>query len=136
MPSDSRIDPRVKARIPTQLKISGGPQLEIWMENISITGLMLEASRDDFQKILVNSKGLHIHEPVEVDLNFSLPGKAVAQVTVNARCRAIYVRRQSQNKYYIGFKFLKITQRSKMAVNRYINHKLAPTINPMTCSEK
>ena len=106
------------------------------MENISITGLMLKLAEMTFRKSLLTAKACIYMNPLKWDLKFSLPGKAVAQVTVNARCRAIYVRRQSQNKYYIGFKFLKITQRSKMAVNRYINHKLAPTINPMTCSEK
>lgn len=135
MPNESRLDPRVKAQFPAQLKISDGTQLEIWIENISINGVMVEATRDNFQLILANNKGLQQHEPVEVTLTFKLPGKNTTEVTVNVHCRAVYVRRQSQNKYYMGFKFLKLSQRSKLTVQHFINYKLAPSINPITCSE-
>lgn len=97
------------------------------LNNISANGVMIETSQAGFETILVNSKELHLHQPVEVNIKFDLPGIKVEQVSVRSHCRAIYVRRQSQNKYFVGFKFLKISQRGQKTVNNFIDNNLGPT---------
>lgn len=113
--------------------MSGGGKLEVWLANISMNGVMIEATQSDFQTILANNKELHLNKPVEVDLKFKLPGDKAEPAAVNVRCRAIYVRRQSQNKYFIGFKFLKIAQRNMLAVKEYIDTNLSISDRPIAC---
>lgn len=134
MTVNNRIHPRVKAHFPVEVTAGDGVKLEVFLENVSINGLMIVASQYDFETILVNSRGLQLNKPVEADLRFSLHDKdKPANGDIQVRCRAVYVRRQSQNKYFIGFKFLKISQHNQQLVTRYVNDNLGPGAETIAC---
>lgn len=120
MTRENRIHPRVPASFQAEILDSAGNRLEVTTVNLSLSGVMIEATQEHFESILVNSKGLNLNKPVEVDLQFKIPKNKSSRI-VSSHCRAIYVRRMAQNKYYIGFKFLKITQKCEAVVKAYID---------------
>lgn len=129
MAREHRLDPRVPAHFPVTVTLANNIQLTLAMDNISTSGVMLHASQQDFQTILANNKGLQLQEPVEAVLSFELPGKRSPSIQLKLPCRAIYVRRQSQNKYFMGFKYIRLPARAQSVIRNYVNHKLAPSLH-------
>ena len=85
---------------------------------------MVDATQLEFQEILNHRNSIKLDEPVEVDVQFKLTGIDGLPIVISSHCRAIYVRRISQNKYYVGFKFLKISKRFETAIEVFIQNNI------------
>jgi len=123
---DNRIHPRVAADFPCDITADDNVRLLVRLANISVGGLMITASQQDFETLLANSRELQLNRPVEADLSFALVSQPSMADRLQVRCRAVYVRRRSQDKYFIGFKFLNPSAHCQAAVNRYLNEHLGP----------
>lgn len=120
--NENRIHPRVLAGFETEVTLADGQRLSVTTANISLTGVMIDVNQRDFETIL--KKRINLEVPVEVDLKFKLPDQNETILLVTSHCRTVYVRRISQNQYFIGFKFLKINHRFERAIQEFIRHHL------------
>lgn len=86
---------------------------------------MVVATKPEFETLshLKNSLGTNVQP--ELLVSFSLPCKSAENLTVNVQCRAIHIRRFSQNKYLIGLKFLQLNQVTTSAIQRHIISNLS-----------
>jgi len=100
-------------------------EIQIPSENISLTGIMLVATQQEFEAILHRKNPAGINVQPELHARFTMPRKGAKDLTVNAECRAIHVRRMSQDKYFIGLKFLQLNQAAASAIQHHIQSNLA-----------
>lgn len=123
--NDSRINPRVPLGIEVNITLPDKREIQIQSENISLTGIMIAATQQEFESLLhrKNPEGVNIQP--ELLASFSMPRKSAANLAVNAQCRAIHVRRVSQNKYLIGLKFLQLNQAAASAIQYHIESNLS-----------
>jgi len=94
-------------------------RLAVTTINLSLTGMMVKATEADFKAIITHQHQLALRQPVEADIRLELMHKDQSHI-IDSLCRAIYVRRISQNKYHIGFKFLNISPSNEEIINTYI----------------
>ncbi len=120
--NENRIHPRVLAGFETEVILADGQRISVTTANISLAGVMIDVNQKDFERIL--KKRIILDVPVEVDVEFKLPEANDTTLLVNSHCRTVYVRRISQDQYYIGFKFLKINHRFEKAIQDFIQHHL------------
>ena len=123
--NDSRINPRVPLEIEVNVKFADRREVQLQSENISMTGIMIAATQQEYEMLshLKNPEAIKIQP--ELLASFSMPRKATENLAVNAQCRAIHIRRMSQNKYLIGLKFLQLNQTAASAIQHYIDKNLA-----------
>jgi len=80
---------------------------------------MVKASEADFKAIITHQHQLALRQPVEADVKLELMHKDQSHI-IDSLCRAIYVRRISQNEYHIGFKFLNLSPSNEKIINTYV----------------
>lgn len=72
---------------------------------------------------------LESSEPTELYIQFQIPDpenpSSADNRLMKPYCRAIHVRRRSQNDYIIGFNFLDLADQEQVIIQTYINQKLA-----------
>ncbi len=72
---------------------------------------------------------LESSEPTELYIQFQIPDAenppSVDYRLMKLYCRAIHVRRKSQNDYIMGFNFLNLADQEEDIIQAYINKKLA-----------
>lgn len=124
MINDSRINPRVPLCTSVKIDLPNDSSVQIQSENISLSGLMLIATQDEFEAMLYrkNTEGKNLQP--ELHATFTLPRKDGKNIAVDSRCRAIHVRRASQDKYYIGLKFLQLNQAAASVIQLHIQNNL------------
>lgn len=125
MNNDNRINPRVALSVPVSVTLPDKREIEIQSENISLTGIMIAATQQEFETILHRKNPRGINVQPELLARFRMPRKSTTDLTVNTQCRAIHVRRISQNKYYIGLKFLQLNQAAASAIQYHIENNLS-----------
>lgn len=118
-----RIHPRVNVMLPCKVQHPCGYLLSVTAINLSVTGLMVEATEADFKTIIAHQQQITLNRPVEADIKLELTDEYQGHA-IDSLCRAIYVRRISQNKYRIGFKFLNISTPDEEKVAHYILARL------------
>jgi len=122
--NDNRINPRVPLSVPVDITLPDKREIQIQSENISLTGIMLAATQQQFEAILHRKSAEGINVQPELHARFTMPRKDAKDLTVNAQCRAIHVRRISQNNYFIGLKFLQLNQAAASAIQYHIENNL------------
>ncbi|EGG99786.1 hypothetical protein imdm_685 [gamma proteobacterium IMCC2047] len=124
MINDSRINPRVPLSVSIKVDLPDGRTIQLQSQNISLSGLMLVADQKQFEALLhrKNSSGVNIQP--ELHATFNLPRSKHKDLLVDTRCRAIHVRRESQNKYYVGVKFLQLNQAAVSAIQQHVTNNL------------
>lgn len=119
--SSNRIHPRVPAGFEAVVIDKTGKALRVKTSNISISGIMLSVNHDQFREILQDQistvKGA---EPVEFGISLSIPSKNNKDHPIKTNCRAVYVRRFSQNHYQVGLNFLKLDITDEEAIKKYV----------------
>ncbi len=123
--NDSRINPRVPLEIEVNVKFADRREVQLQSENISLTGIMIAATQQVYDMLSHRKNPEAINTQPELLVSFSMPRKATENLAVNAQCRAIHIRRMSQNKYLIGLKFLQLNQTAASAIQHYIDKNLA-----------
>ncbi len=126
MVTDNRLHPRVKTDFEAEVLPSIGGELKVPVVNISIAGLMIRATQRDFNQILSAREQLEQSKPTELHIQFNIPHAqdGSGSVCLKIYCRAIYVRRKSQNHYIIGFKFLDMTEADEAVIQQYVRQQL------------
>ena len=128
MVANNRIHPRVKIQLTATLESDDHEVLELVTENVSMSGAMLDVSREDFLSILGNSDPQFApNRPATreniLTLSLPAPGKGRKPAFVS-HCRAIHVRRISQNRYLIGLKFTQIKNDGATQLKAFIDQSL------------
>jgi hypothetical protein len=110
--------------LPIPIDLPDEISVKIQAENISLSGLMLTATQEEFEAMLhrKNTEGVNVQPKLHA--TFTLPRKNAKDLTIDASCRAIHVRRASQNKYHIGLKFLQLNQAAASAIQLHIQSHL------------
>ena len=87
---------------------------------------MIVVNHEEFQAILHRKTSEHVVKQTEPELNisFSMKRSDSKPISIKTSCRAIHVRRISQDKYFIGLKFLKLSQSAAAAIQNHINKNL------------
>lgn len=126
MINDNRINPRVPIDLTVTITLPDNGDIEVHSENISLSGLMIVASHDEFQAILHRKIAEHATAQTEPELkvSFTMTRSDSKPIPIKTSCRAIHVRRISQDKYFIGLKFLKLSQSAAAAIQHHINNNL------------
>jgi len=122
--NDNRINPRVPLCTSVEIDLPDNCCIQIQSENISLSGLLLTATQKQFEAMLYRKNAEGVNVQPEIHSTFTLPRKNAKDLSVDAQCRAIYVRRASQNKYYIGLKFLQLNQAAASAIQLHIKNHL------------
>jgi len=122
--NDNRINPRVPLSVPVNITLPDKHEVQIQSENISLTGLMIVATQVEFEALLHRRSSEGINVQPELHAQFVMSRKTAKDVTVKAECRAIHVRRVSQNKYYVGLKFLQLNQAAASAIQQHVQSNL------------
>ena len=135
MLNDNRINPRVKANFAADVLLAEQQQIEVPAANISLTGIMLDATQADFRAILGERHANfspHQTEPREMDVKFCLPGGPGLgrMAKIDVRCRAIYVRRISQNCFHIGLKFIGLDAGAESKIAKFVSISLMANSRP------
>lgn len=114
-----RIHPRVNVMLPCKVQHPCGYLLSVTAVDLSITGLMVETTEADFKTIIAHQQQITLNQPVEAYIKLELGDEYQGHV-IDSLCRAIYVRRSSQDQYRIGFKFLNLSPPDEAKINSYI----------------
>lgn len=117
--NENRIHRRVQAGFETEVILPNGNCLHVTTSNLSLNGVMINATHQDFEMMLGTKKNLDLS--VEVDLKFKLSNKNADPILVSCHCRTVYIRRVAQDRYVMGFKFLKINQGFESAIQKFIH---------------
>ena len=135
MLNDSRINPRVKANFAADILLAEQQPIEVPVANISLTGIMLDATQVEFRALLGERHTIfspHQTEPREMDLKFCLPGGPGLgrMAMIDVRCRAVYVRRISQNCFHIGLKFIQLDAGAEAKIAKFVSVSLLAKSRP------
>lgn len=85
---------------------------------------MLTTTQEEFETLLYRKNTTAVNVQPELHATFILPRNNAKDLKVDTRCRAIHVRRVSQNKYYIGVKFLKLNQSAVSAIQQHVQSNI------------
>lgn len=118
--NDHRIHPRAPLLTPVTAVLGDALRIELLAENISVSGIMLSATQEQFNRLLNRDNPPGINIQPELHIYFTIDTHNSAKVNVEAFCRAIYVRRLSQNKYYVGLKYLQLSDTAATAIQQYV----------------
>lgn len=124
MINDSRINPRVPLSTSIKIDLPDNRSIQIQSENVSLSGLMLVATQEEFEALLYRKNPDGVNVQPELHATFTLPRYDSKDLIVDTRCRAIHVRRESQNKYYVGVKFLQLNQAAVAAIQQHVKNNL------------
>ena len=124
MINDNRINPRVPIDMAVAITLPNNGDIEVHSENISLSGIMIVANHDEFQANLHRKIAEHSTTEPELKVSFTMPRSDNKPVPIKTSCRAIHVRRISQDKYFIGLKFLKLSQSAAAAIQHHVNNNL------------
>lgn len=86
---------------------------------------MLAASQEKFEALLHRKTPESINVQPELHTTFTLARSDGKELVVNAQCRAIHVRRVSQDNYFVGLKFLQLNQAAASAIQQHIQNNLS-----------
>ena len=125
MNNDNRINPRVPLNLLVKITLPEQREIQIQTENISLTGIMIIATQEEFEAILHRKTPEAIVAQPELQVSFTVPRSDAKDLQVSAQRRAIHVRRISQNKYFIGLKFLQLNQSATSAIQHHIHDNLS-----------
>lgn len=123
--SDNRINPRVPFGIQVKVIFPDRREIQIHSENISLSGIMVVAAKPEFEALLNRKNTQDFYLQPEVQVSFNIASKSASNLTVNVTCRAIHIRRISQNRYLIGLKFLQLNQMAASAIQYHIESNLS-----------
>lgn len=140
MVNDNRFNPRVHADFLASILLTEQQGIEVSIANISISGIMIDATQREFRSILGERHtnfSAHQTETREMDVKFSLPGDSGrgCGADIEVRCRAVYVRRISQDSYHIGLKFLTLDTASRSKIIRYVDTALLAKSRPQAAAQ-
>ena len=79
----------------------------------------------EFEALLYRKNPAAVNVQPELHATFKVARKDGKDLTVDTRCRAIHVRRVSQDKYYIGVKFLQVNQAAVSAIQQHVKDNLS-----------
>jgi len=85
---------------------------------------MLVATQQEFEALLHRKNPDGINVQPELHATFTMARQDSKDLIVDAHCRAIHVRRVSQNQYYVGLKFLQLNQAAASAIQQHIQNNL------------
>jgi len=122
--NDSRINPRVPLVVSVKIDLPDDRTVQIQSENISLSGIMLVANQQEFEALLHRKNPDGINVQPELHATFTMARQDGKDLSVDAHCRAIHVRRVSQHRYYVGLKFLQLNQAAASAIQQHIQNNL------------
>jgi c-di-GMP-binding flagellar brake protein YcgR len=123
--NDNRINPRAPIDLVVTVTLPDDKAIEVHSDNISLSGMMVVATHEQFQAILHRKTTLHNNAKSEPELNVSFTlTKHNKPLPIRTHCRAIHVRRISQDKFFIGLKFLQLSQAAAVTIQQYVTSNL------------
>jgi len=122
--NNGRINPRVPLVLPVKIYLPDERTIQIQSENISLSGIMLVANQQEFEALLHRKNPDGINVQPDLHTTFTMARQDNKDLIVDAHCRAIHVRRVSQNQYYVGLKFLQLNQAAASAIQQHIQNNL------------
>lgn len=114
MNSERRIYPRVNTHLAAELETYTGNSIDVTLINLSVSGMLVQGG-NEIASLTPPVEGA----PLEVHLHFGLIDQAV-----HCHCRAVYVRRQSQECTQLGLSLLSIDRQALKCIQRYITQQL------------
>lgn len=114
MSSERRIYPRVNTSLVAELESYDGNCIDVTLLNLSVSGMLIEGGNE-----IASLKPPVEGTPLEVHLHFGLDDQAV-----HCHCRAVYMRRQSQEHTQLGLSVLSVDRQALKAIQQYITDKL------------
>ncbi len=117
-------------RIPAQLEamISKHEKnlITVDIANLSRAGLMLACNSETLDKILPKTSSIIPSQPIQLDVEFSVPVVATQSVIIKANCNVIYTRRLSRDSFQVGMEFDTVENNGYSYIDQYIDTQQQP----------
>ena len=125
MSNYKRSHPRTKEGLPAEVIAPGNKTLFVATHDVSRRGVQLACDAITVQEIFGDP---HLSRPTKVPgviLKLRLGHSAGEPQQIEAECRAVYLRRVSEQEYRIGLQIDSLSQSSRAALSSFVDECLA-----------
>lgn len=119
-----RQHPRVNLSLPIQVIRPNGVVIHSTIFSLSRDGLQLSCDHQTARLIIPKLQQKLAVEPVQIQVRFRLPLSDRPPVDIDVHCLAKYVRRTSQDNYYIGLHYIDLDDDDIGSLERYIEQRM------------
>jgi len=123
--NDLRLSPRVPARLDASLTNGAGDALTATISNLSHGGVMVSGGPSLKQHVCDFAERDPLRDSVEVQLHCRFPDDPQPFAS---RCRLIYIRRQSQQAFEFGFRFVDLSRTHAGLLRRFISRSMSSVV--------
>ena len=120
----TRQHPRVNLSLPIQVIRPNGVVIHSTIFSLSRDGIQLSCDHQTARLIIPKLQQKLAVEPVQIQVRFRLPLSNRPPVEIDVQCLAKYVRRTSQDNYYIGLNYIDLNDDYIDDVERYIEERM------------
>ncbi len=121
--STRRRFPRIEVDLPVAVTTASGQTFDLVTKNISQTGLLIVADRDQFEQLTASQRRCEKSRPAEAAIRMSLPIEGAPPI--HTGCRLFQFRRFSRDCYHIGLEYMALSEPEQDALSRYIQEVVA-----------
>ena len=103
---EKRQFPRIRARLPLKIISLGGQVLPATSLDMSLDGIQIECNHQTQQQLLLDHEKEKSGQPVELNLQLTIPVTQNSTRKIEVRCRLVISRRLAQDTYHLGLNYL------------------------------
>ena len=107
---DLRRHPRFDTHFSAEAIAENGLKTVVTITNISRSGLRLEANRQTLDALFPDFSRQSRYTPTTLRVLFTVPDGSGPNRTVQVQCRSVYIRREKQDTWHIGMKFVEFDE--------------------------
>lgn len=119
---------RQQQRVPTTLDVAvtgqTGDSLTCHTANLSRAGMSIECDRSRISTLVSDRWILAPKTPAEVTVNFDVPATSAQNVSIEATCNIVYIRRISHKIFHLGLQFAAFNGRGEDYIDQYVSQLL------------
>ncbi|WP_250654836.1 PilZ domain-containing protein [Alkalimarinus coralli] len=112
---------RIRAQLEATVQKNEGQTVTADIANLSRAGMMLACDGKTLNEFLPNTTPIIPRQPVQLDVEFTVPVVATQRVIVKTRCNVIYTRRLSRDSFQIGLEFDSVENNGYNYIDQYID---------------